>query len=66
MAERLDSLQKQGALQPGRKVLIAGSGAVGDAWVSALERIALPAVKLADVELEAALLAGLRAVVRDC
>lgn len=68
VASDLDSLSRRGVLVPGTSVLLAGGGAVADAWCLGLAQNSSKGVKLADSDLEIALFAGLRSVMEasDC
>lgn len=63
VASDLDSLSKRGVLMPGASVLLAGGGAVAEAWCLGLAQDSMKGLKLADADLEAALFAGLRTVI---
>ncbi|MBM3834128.1 MAG: 2-dehydro-3-deoxygalactonokinase [Verrucomicrobia bacterium] len=62
IAADLDPLIARGMFVAGRSVLIAGGGAIAEAWQHALQAINVPSTRLADSEIERALLAGLRTI----
>jgi 2-dehydro-3-deoxygalactonokinase len=59
----LDRLRAGGALPPGTAVTISGDEKVGGAWATVLDREGHPVRSLSPPEVEAGLLAGLRAVI---
>lgn len=62
VAADLDAMRRRGVFESGASVLITGAGAVAEAWRNALEKDSHRVVVLAEPDVEAGLLAGLRTV----
>lgn len=62
VAADLDALVRQGVFAGATGVALTGSGAIVNAWQCALERVSIRAAALSEAEIEAGLLAGLRAI----
>jgi 2-dehydro-3-deoxygalactonokinase len=60
LAADLDVLRERGWLRPGQSVVLTGTGAVAEAWQSALAELQIPARRLSEAQVEQGLLAGLR------
>jgi 2-dehydro-3-deoxygalactonokinase len=64
VASDLDRLVARKLLVAGHQVVIAGAAPLAEAWSGALARISIPAVVLSAAEVEKALLAGFRYILR--